>query len=309
MLKKLVRLTGRFLFAAIWIVYCISNTHADDKEMQQQYQARQPELQNNAFGIPVTIQSSDQNQLMLGVVYGVMDQPFAAVRQALISPQAWCEIVPQHLNIKACTDERVDNYCQLTFYSGRKFYENPKDAYRLPYRFEVDNANTDYFQTTLTANKGPMGTSDYRIVVEAIPIDDHKTFLHFRYAYHYNFLTSLGMETYLATLGSNKVGFSITGTDADGKPVYVDGIRGVIERNTIRYYFAIQSYLETLKVAPDNRLSARLNNWYALTERFPRQLHELDKADYLQYKQHEQADQLQLQAQIPHPCSPSAPQP
>lgn len=300
MQNKFVQVAGKLLIACC-ILFC-NNVHADYNEMWHQYQAHQAELKNNPFGIPVTIQSSDQNHVMLGTVYGVVEQPFLSVKQALVSPQAWCEIVPLHLNIKACTDERVDGYCQLTFYSGRKFYEKPEDVTQLPYRFDIVHAGANYFQTTLIANKGPMGTSDYRIVVEAIPIDVDKTFLHFSYTYHYNFLTSLGMKTYLATLGRNKVGFSITGTDANGKPVYVKGIRGVIERNTIRYYFAIQSFLETLTLAQDHRLNARLNKWYALTERFPRQLHELDKDDYLRYKQHEQADQVQLQAQIQHPC-------
>jgi len=302
MRNKLLRFAGIWLWLSLWLLICNGVAHADNAEMQHQYHALQAALQNNVFGIPITIQSSDQNHTMLGVVYGVMDQPFSAIKQALESPQAWCEIVPQHLNIKACTFEQTDSQCRVTFYSGRKFYQHPEDVYQLPYRFAVSNAAADYFQTTLTANKGPMGTSHYRIEVEAIPIAEHKTFLHFHYAYHYNFLTSLGMKTYLATLGSGKVGFSVTGSDDEGRPVYVDGIRGVIERNTIRYFFAIQSYLDTQKVAPGKRLLARLNKWFVLTERFPRQLHEMDKADYLKYKQHEYADQVQLQAKIPRPC-------
>ena len=115
------------------------------------------------------------------------------------------------------------------------------------------------------------------------------------------------MKIYLATLGSGKVGFSVTGTDPDGKPIFVGGIRGVIERNTIRYYFAIESYLETLALKPGKRFLARINKWFELTERFPRQLHELDKKDYLEYKQHEHADQLQLQQKIQHPCTTPLP--
>lgn len=277
--------------------------------MQRRYQSLQSELFNNAIGIPITIQSSDQNHTMLGVVYGVMDQPFPAVQQALVSPQAWCDIVPQHLNIKACTDEQVDGICRLTFYSGRKFYEKAQDVYLLPYRFDVTHSEPGYFQTILSADKGPMGTSHYRIEVEAIPLAENKTFLHFRYAYQYNFLTSISMKTYLATLGSGKVGFSVTGKDDTGKPVYVAGIRGVIERNTVRYFFAIQSYLDTLGRQPGERFLARINEWFALTERFPHQLHELDKKDYLAYKQYEHRDQLQLQTQIQHPCTTPALQP
>lgn len=306
---KLAHNAWKWLYVTACLLFCTSGAHAGQPDMQQQYQTLQSALAGNAFGIPITIQSSDQNRIMHGVVYGIMDQPFAAVQHALMSPDVWCEIVPQHLNIKACTFAQVDSRCQVTFYSGRKFYENAEDVYQLPYRFEVRQPDADYFQTTLTATKGPLGTSDYRIVVEAIPTGEHKTFLHFSYAYRYNVLTSLAMKTYLATLGSGKVGFSVTGTDADGKPVYVEGIRGVIERNTIRYYFAIQSYLDTLTVDPGKRLSARLDKWFELTERFPRQLHELNKENYLRDKQREYTDQRQLQARIPHPCRPPTPRP
>lgn len=279
-----------------------ASAHADTNELLQKYQSIKARLSHNAFGIPVTIQSIDQHHTLLGVVYGVMSQPFVAVKRALESPQAWCEIVPQHLNVKACTFALQDRQCQLTFYSGRKYYEKPQDVYQLAYRFEVSRSDANYFQTTLRAKKGPMGTSQYRIEVEAIPLTDNTTFLHFSYTYHYNFLTSLAMNTYLATLGSGKVGFTTTRTGPDGKPVYVGGVRGIAERNTIRYYFAIQSYLETLAQKPDTRFQARIRRWFELTERYPQQLHELDKKDYLTYKQQEHADQLQLQKQVKHPC-------
>ncbi len=40
------------------------------------------------------------------------------------------------------------------------------------------------------------------------------------------------MQGYLNTIGRDKVGFSITGYGSDGQPIYQDGMRGVIERNT-----------------------------------------------------------------------------
>ena len=298
---------GVWLLFAAGCLFAFGAAHADNSEMQRYYQALQPALAKNVFGIPIFIQSQDQNHTMLGVVYGVIDRPFQDVKQALVSAQAWCDIVPQHLNVKACTFERQNNRCQLSFYSGRKFYEKAADTSELRYRFEVTHADTAYVQSTLSAEDGPMGTSDYRIEVEAIPIDSGKTFLHFHYAYHYNFLTSLSMKTYLATLGSGKVGFSVSGSDPGGKPIYIDGIRGVIERNAIRYYFAIESYLDTLQVEPDQRFAARSSKWFDLTERFP-QLHELDKHDYLEYKRHEHTDQLQLQRQIQQACVTSMPQ-
>lgn len=240
---------------------------------------------------------------MLGEVYGVIAQPFTKVKSALTSAQAWCDIVSQHLNIKACTEAQSRQECKLTIYSGRKFYEKPEDSYKLTYRFVVTHSLHNYFQTSLTANKGPMGTSHYLIQAEAIPLTPQSSYLHFRYTYQYGFLASLAMKTYLATLGSRKRGFSIIGSNKQGKPVYVGGVRGIIERNTIRYFFAIQSYLETVQVKSGERFLARINKWYDLTERFPLQLHELGKSDYLKYKRLEHADQLRLQRQVAQPCT------
>ena len=106
------------------------------------------------------------------------------------------------------------------------------------------------------------------------------------------------MNTYLATMGRDKVGFSVLDNDVQGMPVLVEGVRGIIERNAIRYYLAIQSYLDTLQVESDNRFNARISRWFELTESHPRQLHEMDKKEYVKYKQDEYADQQRLQKAI-----------
>lgn len=254
-----------------------------------------PALENNAYGIPVYISSRDENDTMTGVIYGVINHPFATVKQSISSAANWCDIAPQHLNIKACTYQPVKQYCQLTFYSGRKFYERADEVYQLAYRFDIAEHATDFIHTTLMADEGPAGTSHYRLNVKAIPLGKADSFVYFSYSYQYNFISSMGMATYLATLGRGKIGFSITGRDKNGNPVYVDGVRGVIERNSIRYYLAIQSFLDTLHLAPEDRFSARINKWFDLTERHSLQLHEMEKKEYLEYKQLERKDQLRLQ--------------
>ena len=45
----------------------------------------------------------------------------------------------------------------------------------------------------------------------------------------------LVLRSYLATTGRDKRGFSTVGQDARGQPRLIDGTRGVIERNTMRY--------------------------------------------------------------------------
>ena len=105
------------------------------------------------------------------------------------------------------------------------------------------------------------------------------------------------MQGYLSTIGSGKVGFSVVDRLPDGRPVYVGNMRGVIERNTMRYYLAIDTYLGSLALPPAERVERRLRDWYAATERYPRQLHEMERDDYLAMKRKElQRQQAEMQS-------------
>ena len=95
------------------------------------------------------------------------------------------------------------------------------------------------------------------------------------------------MQAYLATIGRGKVGFTRTGKQSNDQPVYVEGVRGVVERNTMRYYLAIDAYLGALSTPPGEQLEKRLQSWFASTELYPRQLHEVDRATYLEMKRSE----------------------
>lgn len=265
---------------------------ADDAAdaLTARYQALRPQLETNVYGAPIHIESTEEDGLRRGEVYGVLAHPFAHLAESLRNPRAWCEIALLHLNIKTCTHERRDGGDALTFYSGRKFYEPPEKAYELRYAFRMDAARADYLAVTLTAPSGPLGTSDYAIALEVVPLRQD-SFIHFRYAYRPSLTSRLATSGYLATLGSGKVGFTVVGHSKDGKPEYVDGVRGIVERNAMRYYLAIQAYFEI----PGGSAAQRFERWFDLTERYPAQLHELEKPDYLQYKLKERRQQDERQ--------------
>jgi len=109
----------------------------------------------------------------------------------------------------------------------------------------------------------------------------------------------IAMQSYLATIGRNKVGFSVTGRTADSQPVYMGGMRGVVERNTMRYYLAIETYLGALSVPASQQVEKRLNAWHAGVERYPVQLHELERDEYLAMKRKEIRRQQQPGAVSP----------
>ena len=82
---------------------------------------------------------------------------------------------------------------------------------------------------------------------------------------------------------------SIVGRAADGSPIYIEGLRGAVERNTLRYYLAIEAYLGALALPPAQQPERRLQAWFDATERHPLQLHELERDDYLAMKRRELA--------------------
>ena len=108
------------------------------------------------------------------------------------------------------------------------------------------------------------------------------------YSYGYGAAARIAMQAYLATAGRDKIGFSITGKGDDGKPVYIDGVRGVVERNTMRYYLAIEAYLGALSATPcGSAREAAAGLVRSRPSAIPQQLHEIERDDYLKMKRNE----------------------
>jgi hypothetical protein len=283
------------LLASPWPLPADSYVHIIRLEVK--HRVLEEQLSKNDFGVPIVIQANGDDGRMEGNVYGILEQPFSAVRQALVEAPNWCKITPLHFNIKACTWQKINGDYRLTLYSGRKYYEEPGSTYVFDYRYHSQCDDSSYCEVTLSSEDGPMDTGNYRFQAEIIPLNG-KTFIHFHYGYEYGFVTDMAMFTYLSTIGSGKVGFTITGHGRDGEPEYIGGVQGVVERNAMRYYLALQAYLDSLKVPEKVQFDQRLQRWYDLTDRYRHQLYEMSREDYLTYKQHEHNDQKRLQQEI-----------
>jgi hypothetical protein len=234
-------------------------------------------LARNAFKRPLALESNEAPDRLSGDVYALVDHPFSSVSSALREPAAWCQVLMLHLNTKHCAVKAGGG--ALAVAVGRKFDQPLSDAQKLDFAYRVGKADANYLNVRLTADTGPLSTRDYSIVLEATPADGGKTAIHLGYAYAYGTAARLAMKGYLATLGSDKVGFT-----PQGQGGYIGGVRGVVERNTMRYYLAIDSYLDA--PAP-GQLEQRLGAWFDATEQYARQLHEVDRNDYLVMKRHE----------------------
>jgi hypothetical protein len=244
-------------------------------------------LSNNQFRKPLYLDSSESPDGVTGSVYALIDHPFATTAAALNSPDDWCEILILHINTKYCRASMGDQGSILNVSIGNKHHQPLNLAHRVGFVYRVAAQTPNYLQVTLHADQGPLGTRDYRIVFEAVAVDSGRTFIHVSYAYGFGTMGRLAMQAYLGTVGRSKVGFTVAGTQADGRPLHIGGMRGVVERNTMRYYLAIEAFLGALSTPPQARLEKRLRDWFAAAERYPRQLHEMERDEYLDMKRKE----------------------
>jgi hypothetical protein len=250
--------------------------------MRARYEAIKPHLEHNQFGKPVFLESQDSGKDLHGDVYGVVEHPFDRVSAALADAPNWCHILILPYNTKQCT---VENGQAIALYVGKKSREPIERAYRLDFTFVPVARTADYLKRVLKSESGPLGTRNYVIMLEATPLDAQRTLIHLSYSYSYGTLSKLAMQAYLATTGSAKVGFSTV--EEDGVRKFVGGMRGVMERNTMRYFLAIEAYLDSLAAPPGEQLDKRLNEWYTYSEKYRRQLWEMERGEYLAMKRAE----------------------
>lgn len=259
----------------------------DAAAMRARHETLRERLTSNPFHRPLVLESTQSSGDLKGDAYAVVEQPFSAVGPALKDIDHWCDVLMLHLNVKHCTAAGKAPSEVLSLAVGRKFDQPLDDAYRVQFAYAVQASTADYLRVQMAADEGPMGTRNYRLTFEAVPLGDKRSFIHMSYAYGYGTAARIAMQAYLATAGRDKVGFSVTGKNEDGQPVYIDGVRGVVERNTMRYFLAIETYLADLMVPAAEQAEKRMSDWYAATERHARQLHEMTRDDYLAMKRSE----------------------
>ncbi len=276
------------------LVLAVSASHlptlADPARAQallSKYQSLEDRLRQNPFNRPLVLDSQETPNRVTGEIHAVIEHPFAAVSRGLNSPDHWCDVMSLHINTKYCRAVEAPGGTTLKVNIGKKTPESLEAAPRMAFTYKVTAITPAYLAVQLGAKTGPLGTSDYRIDLEVIPLPNAKSFLHLTYSYSMNFAARLAMQTYLATVGNGKVGFTVLPKTGDTPQQFVGGARALVERNTMRYYLAIDSFLAAASEAPAQQLETRLQSWFTAVERYPRQLHELDRGEYLAMKRDE----------------------
>lgn len=257
---------------------------AGTSDLRAKYTQLREQLRHNGFQRPLYIDSAQAGDTLRGEVYAVLEHPFADFREAVKDPADWCDVLILPFNTKYCHAVNGRRGPTLLVRIGRKFDQPVQDAFRVEFALQPAAATADYFETRLHAASGPVGTRDYRIVLAAVPLEGGRTFMHLSYSYGFGVTSRLAMNAYLATAGADKVGFTVVGRDANGQPVHIGGMRAAIERNVMRYYLAVDAHLTSMRAPPAQRVEKRIQTWFSGTERYPRQLREMDRSTYVAMK-------------------------
>lgn len=268
-------------------IACGGEAEANSAGLRAKFGALQNQRTGNQFQRPIYLNSSETQAGVAGNIYALIDYPFATAAATLSSPARWCDILVLHLNTKFCRASTNGQDSGLQVNIGKKHDQPLNESYRVDFVYRVASSSPDYLNVTLVAEEGPLSTYDYAISLEAVPLDAGRTLIHLEYSYAYGFAGRFAMQAYLGTVASGKVGFTIIRKQSDGQPIYIGGMRGLVERNTMRYYLAVEAFLGALAAAPQERLEKSLRDWFSATERYPRQLHELEQSEYLDMKRRE----------------------
>jgi len=255
--------------------------------LRAHYTAIAPQLAASEFGGPLLLLSEEAPRRIEGEVFAVLEHPFDTVAGALADPMQWCGILILHLNTKGCRETVVDGRTRVEIRVGKKEPQPAEDAALVAFEWRGATKRADYVAVQMDASDGPYDTHEYRMFVEGVPLDAKHTFIHMGYAFGYGGASSIAMQFYLATVGRNKVGFTHVHPPTTKDDGFVGGVRGIAERNTMRYYLCIDAYLGSLSLLPAQRAEKSMAAWFDATQRFARQLHEIDRDEYLRMKREE----------------------
>jgi hypothetical protein len=208
-------------------------------------------------GVPAPLASSQSAGELRGILHGIVDRPFGEVARALADRVGWCAVLILDPNVHRCRTPGAG--IEVAFGEA----QTP-----VAFSFTPVVRASDYLQVRLTAAEGPFGTRDYAIGLEATPLDGGRTLVRLAFAQRFGVVSRLATLAYFNTIGRGKVGFTVVERDAAGRPVHVGDLRGGLERNLVRYYYAILAYFVVQQ--PDQRV----RTWLAYTQRHPLQLRE-----------------------------------
>jgi len=234
---------------------------------------------------PLAVVSQLEEDLARVAISATIPVEFDQLRAFYRDDSNWCHGFIANIYVKACY--KKGDLVRI-FYDNNDAYQELSSAFRFDYRIEGQSLDANELLISLVAESGPLGSKDYRLRIEAQATTDNQSNIRLVYQSRYGFVARSALFIYLKTLGSGKIGFS---HEPNGQPV--KGIRGILERNAMRYLLALCAYFANRN--PLKTLQDTLKNWHDYARVFNKELQEIDWIDYQKLKLQEYQDQQKLQ--------------
>src|SRR5688572_14140307 len=160
--------------------------------LREQHRKLADQLASSPLRRPVRLESAETDGGLQGDVYAVVDHPLDQVRAALADGAQWCEMLLLHINNRRCRVSRTAApkanstaaegegppvsrtaapKANSTAPEGETLtlsvvprYDKPlENAFELSFVHRVASTSRDYLEVRLSAESGPLGTSNYRV--------------------------------------------------------------------------------------------------------------------------------------------------
>jgi len=234
---------------------------------------------------PISVTSELNGDLSRVAISALVPVTFTELANFYRDDSQWCQAFFANVYVKSC----YKNQRSLRlFYNNNDRYQDLEAAFRFDYRIETQQLDPTRLYISLIAASGPLGSFDYQLNIEAQAANAGNSFIRLVYQARYGWLARSAVYVYLKTLGGGKVGFS---HDQDNKPV--EGLRGVLERNAMRYLLALSAYFTNHESGKPYTVT--LKNWHDYAQVFQDELQEIDWNAYQSLKTKEYGDLLKLE--------------
>jgi hypothetical protein len=276
----------RYISGVSAILFCsaaLAVTPPDALALRESYRNIKENLLQSSLLRPLQITSQESAAHLSGDLFATVEYDMADLNTAVGSSERWCEVMLLLSNSHGChaTGGKKNDILQVAISSSKT--ADMTGATPTAFELQVRSTTADYLDAALVATEGPMGTRNISLRLQAIPLTATRSFVHLHYAYDTQWLGQVAMQAYLQTAGRGKVGFTrVSGTN--GNTNYIDGARGVIERNTMRYFLGLECALTFDAQKAPQRFNSMAQCWYEQVEQYPVQLHEMQRTEYLDMK-------------------------
>ncbi|MGW8247454.1 MAG: hypothetical protein ACWGOV_05020 [Acidiferrobacterales bacterium] len=289
------------LFVVIGLTASVAVKAGEVKEVTpddlvNQYHKLEKSSSPLAVALPIYLKTVQKENVLNVSLLGTIPFKFSDVAAVLAKPGSYCDFLPLMFNVKGCVITDFNPVTRIKFYVAGKHYTSPITSYRIHAVFRLVGRTPDKIRVRLEADPDTPGKSDYDVDLMAIPLDG-ETLMYLESRFAPGRITRMATNTYVNVFARDKPGFTEI-QEPGGKKKLITGFPAVIERSSVRAYFALKAYMLNHHLPPAKRFDACLNTWYDLNQPYKKQLYELERDQYLQIKRREHKNQLRIQKKV-----------